>query len=57
MAYTNDLPPRPGGLDAQALDRLRELDPDALTPKEALDALYALKSMLGEKILRMSNTG
>lgn len=28
MAFTNDLPPRPGGLDAQALDRLRELDPD-----------------------------
>jgi hypothetical protein len=28
MALSNTPPSRPGGLDAQALDRLRELDPD-----------------------------
>jgi DNA mismatch repair protein MutS len=33
-------PPHP------ALDQLRELDPDALTPKAALDMLYALKALL-----------
>ncbi|MFO7543068.1 MAG: DNA mismatch repair protein MutS [Thiobacillus sp.] len=33
-------PPHP------ALDQLRELDPDALTPKAALDMLYALKAHL-----------
>ncbi|OHE61763.1 MAG: DNA mismatch repair protein MutS [Thiobacillus sp. GWE1_62_9] len=32
-------PPHP------ALDQLRELDPDALTPKAALDMLYALKAL------------
>jgi DNA mismatch repair protein MutS len=32
-------PPHP------ALDQLRELDPDTLTPKAALDMLYALKSL------------
>jgi DNA mismatch repair protein MutS len=32
-------PPHP------ALDQLREIDPDALTPKAALDMLYALKAM------------
>ena len=31
----------------QALhDRLNDLDPDSLTPREALDALYQLKSLL-----------
>ena len=34
-------PPHP------ALDQLRELDPDTLTPKAALDMLYALKAMTG----------
>ena len=29
-----------------ALDQLAGIDPDSLTPREALDALYALKSML-----------
>ena len=29
-----------------ALARLREIDPDALTPKQALDALYALRKLL-----------
>jgi len=33
-------PPHP------ALDQLREIDPDALTPKAALDMLYALKAHL-----------
>jgi DNA mismatch repair protein MutS len=33
-------PPHP------ALDQLREIDPDALTPKAALDMLYALKALL-----------
>ncbi len=37
----NDTPP-----PHPALDQLRELDPDALTPKAALDMLYALKAHL-----------
>jgi hypothetical protein len=28
------------------LDELSDIDPDALTPKEALDALYRLKKRL-----------
>jgi DNA mismatch repair protein MutS len=35
----DDPPPHP------ALDQLRELDPDTLTPKAALDMLYALKAL------------
>ncbi|MBL8397950.1 MAG: DNA mismatch repair protein MutS [Candidatus Accumulibacter sp.] len=31
---------------APALERLQALDPDQLTPREALDALYALKALL-----------
>jgi DNA mismatch repair protein MutS len=31
---------------APALDALIELDPDLLTPREALDALYRLKALL-----------
>jgi DNA mismatch repair protein MutS len=30
---------------APALDKLRDLDPDALTPREALDILYELKRL------------
>jgi DNA mismatch repair ATPase MutS len=30
------------------LERLRELDPDALTPKEALELLYRLRRQLDE---------
>ena len=30
-----------------ALERLAGIDPDSLTPREALDALYALKGLLG----------
>jgi DNA mismatch repair protein MutS len=29
-----------------AVERLAALDPDSLTPREALDALYALKGLL-----------
>ncbi|MBD3811120.1 MAG: DNA mismatch repair protein MutS [Betaproteobacteria bacterium] len=36
----NDVPP-----PHPALDQLRELDPDSLTPKAALDMLYALKAL------------
>jgi DNA mismatch repair protein MutS len=36
----NDAPP-----PHPALDQLRELDPDTLTPKAALDMLYALKAL------------
>ncbi|MEX8522935.1 MAG: DNA mismatch repair protein MutS, partial [Leptothrix ochracea] len=32
--------------NAPALDALIELDPDLLTPREALDALYRLKALL-----------
>ncbi len=39
-----------GGADASraadVLERLESLDPDALSPREALDALYALKKLL-----------
>jgi DNA mismatch repair protein MutS len=31
--------------EAQALDLLAAIDPDALTPREALDALYRLKAV------------
>ncbi|KPP82032.1 MAG: DNA mismatch repair protein MutS [Oceanicaulis sp. HLUCCA04] len=37
-------PPKP----SKALERLRSIDPDALTPREALEALYALKSLASE---------
>jgi DNA mismatch repair protein MutS len=41
-------PPSPGGADrdAQAILRLREIDPDRLTPREALQALYDLRALL-----------
>ncbi len=32
--------------EAQALNLLAAIDPDALTPREALDALYKLKSVI-----------
>ena len=32
---------------AEVMDRLQALDPDALSPREALDALYALKRLTG----------
>ena len=38
--------PNGEALPHPALDQLRELDPDALTPKGALDMLYALKALL-----------
>jgi DNA mismatch repair protein MutS len=33
----------------QALTALQELDPDSLTPREALDALYRLKGLTGQE--------
>jgi DNA mismatch repair protein MutS len=33
---------------AAVLERLRALDPDALSPREALDALYALQRLAAE---------
>jgi DNA mismatch repair protein MutS len=39
-----ELPAEPTEHDV--VRKLRELDPDAMTPKEALDALYALKKRL-----------
>ena len=36
-------------VDHALTDKLHDLDPDALTPKEALDALYALKGLLKKK--------
>ena len=38
----------PAGEERAVLDRLRELDPDALTPKEALELLYRLRRQLDE---------
>jgi hypothetical protein len=31
----------------ELLDKLQALDPDALTPKQALDALYEIRKLLG----------
>jgi DNA mismatch repair protein MutS len=31
--------------DSRIEDALREIEPDALTPREALDALYRLKKL------------
>jgi DNA mismatch repair protein MutS len=39
-------PPPPAPKANPALDALKDLNPDELTPKEALDALYRLKSLL-----------
>jgi DNA mismatch repair protein MutS len=40
-------PPEPAPpINSALLEKLRELAPDALTPKQALDALYALKNLL-----------
>ena len=30
------------------MEKLEEIDPDSLTPREALDALYQLKRLLNE---------
>ncbi len=34
--------------EQQALDALKKVDPDSLSPREALDALYELKQLLGK---------
>ncbi len=39
-------PPAPAPKPSPALDKLSEINPDDLTPKEALNALYALKALL-----------
>jgi len=39
------LPPQPPGADPPALLALKALDPDALSPREAQEALYRLKSL------------
>ncbi|MCB1613806.1 MAG: DNA mismatch repair protein MutS, partial [Xanthomonadales bacterium] len=44
--------PKPAQFDlfaapSPALDALREIDPDTLTPRQALDLLYRLKSLAG----------
>ena len=41
-------PEEPAGEERAVLDRLRDLDPDALTPKEALELLYRLRRQLDE---------
>jgi DNA mismatch repair protein MutS len=39
-------PPAPLAVPSPVQARLAEIDPDALSPREALDALYALKKLL-----------
>ncbi|WP_062014674.1 DNA mismatch repair protein MutS [Aureimonas sp. AU4] len=39
--------PAPPAAPSPALEALRSVDPDAMTPREALEALYRLKGMLG----------
>jgi DNA mismatch repair protein MutS len=41
-------PPRPAKGPSQAVAMLSEVNPDDLTPREALDMVYALKKALGE---------
>jgi DNA mismatch repair protein MutS len=41
-------PDEPAVEERAVLDRLRDLDPDALTPKEALELLYRLRRQLDE---------
>jgi DNA mismatch repair protein MutS len=50
FATGNDMPviAESGGANAQIAERLRAIDPDALSPREALDALYALKKILDD---------
>jgi DNA mismatch repair protein MutS len=44
-APANAAAPAPSALDAALAAALAEIDPDRLTPREALDALYQLKSL------------
>jgi DNA mismatch repair protein MutS len=37
--------PEPGPAHHPALTQLRDIDPDGLSPREALDLLYALKRL------------
>jgi DNA mismatch repair protein MutS len=39
-------PPAPAPKPSPALEQLAQINPDDLSPKEALNALYALKALL-----------
>jgi DNA mismatch repair protein MutS len=39
-------PPPPESASSPALNRLAEIDPDELSPKQALEALYELRRLL-----------
>ncbi|MBI3045286.1 MAG: DNA mismatch repair protein MutS [Betaproteobacteria bacterium] len=43
-----DAPGAPAGEEHAALKRLRDIDPDTLTPREALELLYQLRKQLDE---------
>ncbi|MGH8632670.1 MAG: DNA mismatch repair protein MutS [Burkholderiales bacterium] len=47
-AGAKDARDEPAAEERAVLERLRELDPDALTPKEALELLYRLRRQLDE---------
>ena len=52
-AGLDDLPlfaaaPSPEAAADPLAEALADLDPDSMTPREALDALYALKRLVGE---------
>lgn len=42
----DDPPPRPDPQHAEIIEKLEQVDPDSLTPRDALDILYALKKSL-----------
>jgi len=54
LARIDDLPlfaasaPAPAAKTSELADALKTIEPDTLTPREALDALYALKKLLPE---------
>jgi DNA mismatch repair protein MutS len=45
--FAHAAPPQPEAVQHPAVDALRDLDPDTLTPRQALDALYDLKRLAG----------
>jgi DNA mismatch repair protein MutS len=40
---------KPGHENHPLLNAISDIDPDALSPREALDALYRLKQLAGQK--------
>jgi DNA mismatch repair protein MutS len=48
FAQPREVAPEPAADDHAVLARLKEIDPDALTPKEALELLYELRRRLDE---------